>query len=293
MIGTSHTKSGIVCQDSSKVNRLSNGWVVAAVADGVGSAKHSEVASKLAVDTVVDICDNRIDKHTQFNDLQSIILSAYKEAEKNIEDFAAQRGDNISEYDTTLSMVIYDGEKVAYGHSGDGGIVGLTMDGEYVKITEPQKADDNICVIPLRAGEMSWVIGECALRLASVLLATDGVYDTFFPYLLKGQKTEIYIPLIRFFMDNNCLDIGNNSITDIEKSRLDFLQSSSYEFVFDDKTILVVLNTNVFPALKEESYYLEPDWDKLQLEWNKKAYPHLYNQSVEVGEDDINSDDKE
>ena len=276
LIGSSHIKKGSVCQDSNKAFRLSNGWLVAAVADGVGSAKHSEIASKLAVDTVVEICNDRINKHTKFSELQSIILDAYKDAEKRIEDYADQQGDSITEYDTTLSMVIYDGEKIAYGHSGDGGIVGLSVNGEYLKITNPQKAEDNICVIPLRAGEQHWVIGACEERLASVLLATDGIYDTFFPYLLRGQEVEVYVPLIRFFMDNNCMEINDENLADIEKSRIEFLQSPAYSSVTDDKTVLVVFNQKIMPSIKEESYYAEPNWEKLQLEWNKKAYPHLY-----------------
>lgn len=276
IIGTSHVKKGSVCQDSSKAQKLSNGWVVAAVADGVGSAKHSEIASKIAVDTVTQICCDRIDKHTKITELKTIILDAYRVAEKTIEEFAEKQNDSITEYDTTLSMVIYDGEKIVYGHSGDGGIVGLTTDGKYIKITTPQKAEDNVCVIPLRAGESAWVIDECHERLASVLLATDGVYDTFFPYLLKGQQVEIYVPLIRYFMDNNWLKATEKNLAEIDASRREFLQSDAYSSVTDDKTVMVVVNPKIMPAFQDEEYYAEPDWNKLQLEWNKKAYPHLY-----------------
>ena len=285
LIGSSHIKKGSVCQDSNKARCLSNGWLVAAVADGVGSAKHSEIASKLAVDTVVEFCDDRINKHTKFSELKSIILDAFKEAEKRIEDFADQQGDAITEYDTTLSMIIFDGEKIAYGHSGDGGIVGLSINGEYIKITKPQKAEDNICVIPLRAGEQNWVIDDCEEHLASVLLATDGVYDTFFPYLLRGQNVEVYVSLIRFFMDNNCIEINDENLSEIEKSRMEFLQSDAYSSVTDDKTVLVAFNPKIMPALKEESYYAEPNWDGLQLEWNKKAYPHLYKKDVQENDE--------
>lgn len=276
LIGSSHVKKGSVCQDSNNALKLSNGWVVAAIADGVGSAKHSEIASKIAVDTVIDICNSRINKHTKFSELRDIILEAYREAEKRIEDYAEQQGDVITEYDTTLSMVIYDGEKIAYGHSGDGGIVGLSVDGEYKKITKPQKAEDNICVIPLRAGENNWVIEEYEGQLASILLATDGVYDTFFPYLLRGQEVEVYVPLIRYFMDNSGIGINDDNIEEVKKSRIEFLESPAYSSVTDDKTVLVVFNPKIVPSLKEESYYAEPDWNRLQLEWNKKAYPHLY-----------------
>lgn len=51
-IGTSHQKQGIVCQDYGDY-RILDDVIVGAVADGAGSAKHSDVGSKLAVETVL------------------------------------------------------------------------------------------------------------------------------------------------------------------------------------------------------------------------------------------------
>lgn len=276
IVGTSHIKKGTVCQDSHKAAILSNGWCVAAIADGVGSAKHSEVASEMAVKTVVDYCIEHIQSDSKNDDLEAVLKAAYSTAEKAIQDYVDEREESITDYDTTLSMVVYDGKTIVYGHSGDGGIVGLLNDGLYVKITNPQKASDGICVIPLRAGEAHWQFGTAEGEYASVLLATDGVYDTFFPYLLKGQKNEVYVPLIQYFLDNNALQITEANVADVEKSRVDFLNSASYEPVTDDKTVLVVVNPEIKPAFQDEEYYKDPDWEALQLEWNKKAYPHLY-----------------
>lgn len=276
IVGTSHVKKGTVCQDSHKAVVLVNGWCVAAVADGVGSAKHSEVASSIAVKTAVDYCETHIKNETNIEELEGTLKVAYEAAEKAIQDYVAEQGDSITDYDTTLSMVVYDGKTIIYGHSGDGGIVGLLNDGLYVKITNPQKAEDGICVIPLRAGETHWEFGTAEGEFASVLLATDGVYDTFFPYLLKGQKNEVYVPLIQYFLDNNALDITSDNSEEIKQSRVDFLNSAVYEPVTDDKTVLVIVNPTVKPAFQDEDYYKDPDWEALQLEWNKKAYPHLY-----------------
>lgn len=276
LIGSSHLKRNIGCQDSNKMVLLSNGWVVAAVADGVGSAKHSDIASGIAVDTVIEICNNHIGEQTKLNDVKEIILEAYKKAEERIEEYVKSHNDDIFDYDTTLSMVVYDGENLVYGHVGDGGIIGLTNEGRYEKITLPQKAEDGICVIPLRAGQDFWVIDEAKGKYASALLTTDGMYDTFYPYLLRENNPDIYVPLIRFFMDNNVLFATADNIKDIEISRMQYMQSEAYASVSDDKTIAVVINPDIKPELQDDSYYSEPDWEKLQLEWNRKAYPQLY-----------------
>lgn len=276
IVGTSHVSKNTPCQDSHRYETLDNGWLVAAVADGVGSAKHSEVASKMACDVFVETCKALITKDTVITDTKAILAEAYKTADAKIKDYVYGIEDLITDYDTTLSTVIYDGRRLAYGHSGDGGIVALTYEGDYIKVTEPQKADDGVCVIPLRAGATHWEFGECDADVASVLLATDGVYDNFMPYLLRGQPVEFYIPLIRWFMDNSGIGITSENREQVEESRKNFLCGDACKVITDDKTILVAFNADVIPALKDDSYYAEPDWAKLQEEWNKKAYPHLY-----------------
>lgn len=39
-----------------------------------------------------------------------------------------------------------------------------------------------------------------------------------------------------------------------------------------------LINTDSVVDNREESFYQEPDWQKLQDAWNRKAYPHLYAQ---------------
>ena len=279
IVGTSHVGKNTPCQDSHCYELLANGWMAVAVADGVGSAKHSEVASKMACDTFIETCKTCITQETQISELKDIIKKAYAAADQQIKDHVYKIDDIITDYDTTLSTVIYDGKHIIYGHSGDGGIVVLTTSGDYIKVTQPQKADDGICVVPLRAGEAHWEFGECEADVASVLLATDGVYDNFMPYLLRGQPVELYVPLIRWFMDNNAIGITDENREQVEESRKRFLCGDSCKAITDDKTIVVAFNADIIPSLKDDSYYAEPDWAKLQDIWNRKAYPHLYKNS--------------
>ena len=294
--GTSHIKNNIPCQDSHRYEELSNGWVAAVVADGVGSAKHSDIASAIACDTYIDICKVLINSDIEISEAQEIIASAYKETEKRIRDYVAEKGDEITDYDTTLSAVLYDGENIAYGHSGDGGIVVISGDGEYIKVTKPQKGADGVCVIPLRAGESTWEFGFFEKKTASVLLATDGVYDSFNPYLLKGQPNELYIPVVRWFMDNNIMGVSSDNIKLVEESRRRFLTGENTKSITDDKTVVVIFNADIVPPLQDASFYAEPDWVMLQDIWNRKAYPHLYKDEAadkenEGAEEPLNADD--
>lgn len=290
IVGTSHIEKNKPCQDSHRYELLANGWMAIAIADGVGSAKHSEIAAKMACNTFIEICKECVTKETQVTELKDIIKKAYDAADQNIKKYVYEIEDKITNYDTTLSVVVYDGKHIVYGHSGDGGIVVLTTAGDYIKVTQPQKAEDGVCVVPLRAGEQYWEFGECEAEVSSVLLATDGVYDNFMPYLLRGQPVELYVPLIRWFMDNNVIGINNENQSQIEESRKNFLCGDSCKIITDDKTVVVAFNADIVPALKDDSYYAEPDWAKLQELWNRKAYPHLYKNKSEKFSDALVSE---
>jgi serine/threonine protein phosphatase PrpC len=284
--GSSHIKKDTVCQDSNKILCLDNGMVIAAIADGVGSCKYSDEASRIAVNVSVTVCAEEI-ATSGAAELTAVIEKAFNKAEREIDEFSLSKGHLLTEYDTTLSLVIYDGKHITYGHCGDGGIIGLTNGGDYIKITEPQKVEE-VYVLPLR-DKSRWVFGSHEAEFASILLATDGVYDTFFPYLLKRQPVEVYVPLIRYFMDNNQIRASKKNIEAIGKKRQDFINSKACSAITDDKTLVVLINEEVMPMLKDDAYYDEPDWDALQEEWNKKAYPHLYKDEEPAPENE-NSD---
>jgi len=279
IIGSSHEIKGTKCQDANKIRELANGIVIAAVADGVGSCKYSDVASQIAVDVSTAFCEANLNMDSNSSDFTNLIEAAFIQAELAIEKQSTQDNQPLPEYDTTLDLVIYDGKRVTYGHCGDGGIIGLTNKGDYIKVTTPQKKD-GMFVIPLRNGSKNknntWIFGCVEDDLASVLLATDGVYDIFFPYLLKEQPVEVYVPLIKYFMDNAGIHISKDKIEVISEARKVFLNSDTCKSITDDKTLLVLLNEDIMPERKEDAYYEEPNWEALQLEWNKKAYPHLY-----------------
>jgi len=54
--GTYHIKNDIVCQDSHHIIRIGKEAAIAAVADGLGSADHSDVGSKIATSISTEYC---------------------------------------------------------------------------------------------------------------------------------------------------------------------------------------------------------------------------------------------
>lgn len=267
LCGTSHTAVGIVCQDAHKIKELSNGWITAAIADGVGSSKYSDIAAKIAVDTVIDT----IEKGFYSSDEKSYIIKlGFITALHNIRCTARIRGDNIRDYDTTLTVLIYDGKHISYGHVGDGGIIGLTLSGEYISVTRVQKGDEHNIVVPLRVGLSGWKFGVCNDEFCSLTMLTDGLLDIAMPSLLNGG---VYVRFIRQFMDNAILDIDRSNTEKIKLQVESFLKSDVCKPITDDKTMVTIINNNLYAGIKDSAYYNEPDWEKLREE----KYRLLYN----------------
>jgi hypothetical protein len=317
VVGKSHIARGTSCQDSHYIKKLENGWVIAAVADGVGSAKNSGIASKIAAKTVVELCAECMPWDYSLISIKSMMRTAYNYAYKLILRESQKSGEPIESYDTTLTMVIYDGQRIIYGHSGDGGIIGLTTFGDYVSITRPQKGEDGVSVIPLRAGYTHWVIDTYEEDLSAVLLMTDGMLGPICPYLLRDNDKKIdhaYVPLASFFADPGEISKSNESeiretigrfvtaendydtdefyrrLSAILKTHLsegvneiiEVYKQKNYPIALmlneqDDKTIVGLLNTDLMLDNKDAAFYSEPNWEMLQEAWNRKAYPHMYN----------------
>ena len=53
--GRDHIKSNMPCHDASQIETISSSWKIAVVADGVGSCKHAELASGIAVKEVTEL----------------------------------------------------------------------------------------------------------------------------------------------------------------------------------------------------------------------------------------------
>lgn len=201
--GKSHIDKGTVCQDSNKTGRLRAGYYFGAAADGVGSAPHSDIGSKLAVEKLYEYCDNNIKKGMGQMDVEDVLCAGYEYAMETIQKYADSHDKKIENYDTTLSAVIYNGKKIIYAHAGDGGIIVRQTNGIVKPVTKRQKGADGTSVIPLRAGERSWKIGTYSGNVAAVLLVTDGMLDGVFqPTLLNLPSSTMELARGDFSQDN-------------------------------------------------------------------------------------------
>lgn len=295
LVGPTHVELQTVCQDSNYIKKVSESLVIAAVADGLGSCEYSDIGSKVAVQTSVDYCTEHYSASVSDEEAFQIIKDSFQKAFNEIELIAQKESHDLDQYDTTLTMAILDKGVLFYGHSGDGGIIALSEDGLYEKITTEQN-DEFGYVFPLIFGPTKWEIAKWPKKVASVMLLTDGMLKPFFPVYIKDQIPSIYVALARYFMDPESMQIGIDGEEHAGERFQEFVAGIPKEQVDDDKTVVVLIDTFIQAKLQPPEYYEEPDWDKLikkfRDEWNKKAYPSLYKDKLQ-DESDVSTNPNE
>ena len=292
--GADHIRNGVVCQDSHKIVKRGDNMLVAAVADGLGSEKYSDIASKIAADTASSYCAENIKVDDSEESVLDTIQASFNISQRMIEKKAMDSGHEVDQYDTTLSLAVLINDTLYYGHSGDSGIIAQGTDGAFYKVTEQQR-DDMGRVFPL-AFEDHWEFKKYDRPVGSVLLATDGMFEIFFPIYIRKEKVNIHVPLAGFFMDREKLRFDTDGEESVGERMNDFIAQIDPIQVSDDKTIVCAVNGNIEMGRQPDEYYLEPDWDMLKKkfneEWRKAAYPDLYmkpEETVEVKDHDDES----
>jgi len=150
LLGPSHAADGSVCQDSHFVRMLGEAGtetIVACVADGAGSAKHSDIGSSLACESIADSVTRHFELHGSFANLQFNDILGWCEIVREKIQLAAQSCDcQTRELATTLCVAIVseagsfffqigDGA-ITVGNNGVYGVVFWPQSGEYANVTQ-------------------------------------------------------------------------------------------------------------------------------------------------------------
>ncbi len=277
--GPYHIRNGLVCQDAHRIVKCSENMAVAAVADGLGSEEHSDIASQTAAELSAAWCAKRLSEQSADDEILTAVREAFAFSQREIERIAEKNGHDTDQYDTTLSLAVLIGDRLYYGQAGDSGIVALTSDGTFEKVTQQQR-DEEGRVYPLYFGEEKWVIGKFEKPVASVFLATDGIYEILFPVYIRNEPVPVYTALAGYFMDPKALHAKEFTEEQTKERMENFLHSIPEAQVNDDKTVAVLINLETEIRYQPAAYYAEPDWPALKKkyteQWRRAAYPHLY-----------------
>lgn len=267
MAGRSHIQMGKKCQDNSAVIDISPAWKAVVVADGVGSCKHAEVASRIAVETIEKVLKESFPNNGTDRDYQSLLLVAGHTAANAVDRYCKENDpDHPEDYHTTLAMALYNSKTAYYFSVGDSAIVGLDEDtGKWWSITSPD--NDEMGRVYTLAWRSHYHVGKAKFHPTCVLALTDGVYNRCFPHAMKGEAFEMDVPMLNFFVSYAFGTNDEDAEADSETQKRNiqkFFASDACEIMVDDLSIAAVINTQT--CLDVEDIPFEVDW--FQICWN-------------------------
>ena len=145
--GTSHRRTGLPCQDSSSYS-IADEVLIAAVADGAGSATMSDVGSALAAETSVRTIERLLNDYHDHTPhplhetcLKRVVAGAVEEARRELHEESQRREVNVRQLATTLLLAVHTRDIMAAAQIGDGAMVVSDGSGQYATFIAPQRGE--------------------------------------------------------------------------------------------------------------------------------------------------------
>lgn len=201
--GTSHIKNKQLCQDAHHWQLLPGNVLVAAAADGAGSASLGKVGAMVAVETAIEnLSLKEITRKSLADDevVQLLLTDALLAAKKAVEDEAAACKQQPQDLATTLIIAIASPEMVAAVQVGDGTAVAKDRSGNLLALTLPDNGE--------YINETTFLTSPGALDTAqmrlwreaivNVALLTDGLQMLALNMVVGEPHKPFFFPLFDF-----------------------------------------------------------------------------------------------
>jgi serine/threonine protein phosphatase PrpC len=233
--GSSHEDGDIPCQDACKYKIFDETKGVISIADGLGSAPHSDIGAQFCVQLAVDFIQKKY-AETGLKDslIENTVLLTMEEVRDGLIQFALGNSYNIHDLACTLIIVLIDGEKCAVCHIGDGAVV--SSENTVISlISEPNNLEYRNEVIPITSDNWKeYVNVKQSSNFNSLAVFTDGLQDALMQKM--ERKWEINYDGFNFlFTWANSQTNEEDSIREIKRVLMDKFSLVSN----DDKTLVI------------------------------------------------------
>ena len=241
VIGTSHVRAGLPCQDASGCLVIRDGdgeeILIAAVSDGAGTAKRSEVGSSLAVARFLrdfeEINPSFIDR--------SFVVDWIGSVQGQIAELAEKEGYDIRDYACTFLGVIVTTSMSIYIQIGDGAIiVGGDEVGEYNWIFWPQHGEyANVTNFLTQQDASDCLLFETGPSVQDIALFSDGIERLVLNFSEKVVHSPSFRPIFKWLSST-----GPNVDQQTSEVLINYLNSDHInKRTDDDKTLVMATRT--------------------------------------------------
>ncbi|WP_414571672.1 PP2C family serine/threonine-protein phosphatase [Nostoc sp. CCY 9925] len=240
--GTSHLRNKQLCQDAHHWQILSDNILVAAAADGAGSASLGKVGAMLAVETAIENLSSKgLTRSSLTNDadVRSLLNDAILAAKKAVEDEAVACDKELGDLATTLIIMVATPDVVAVAQIGDGLAVAKDQLGNLLALTMPDSGE--------YINETTFLTSPTALDTAQMKLwrtdivnvgiITDGLQMLALNMVVGEPHKPFFFPLFEF--------VANAEDKTAAKEQLvKFLRSERIAQRTDDDLTLIIAAFN-------------------------------------------------
>lgn len=269
-IGSGHIKTGIPCQDFCDYQIISNNQVIlGAVSDGMGSASHSDLGSKIAVQTTLKYLDQYhwLDHSIDQSQAQVFFQDLLKTVVTEIQNVAKEKDYSVRDMACTLLAFITTPNLLIAMQCGDGLIVIRPQSSQnYQLIFQPQKGEYANEYVPITSSSAHQYMQVKVIHqpIDFICAATDGIEH------ISLIKSKVWKAYDKFFEPIET-QIMRSYKTELEKKKIvsDWLKSDDInQKTDDDKTVLLCIqasngkqnhfNSTISP-LSESTEFAEDD----------------------------------
>jgi hypothetical protein len=236
--GSSHSRVAQPCQDAHVWMLCPDGVLIAAVADGAGSARFGEAGAAVAARAAVEAAAAMLataGSPSDDNGWRVLLEDALVAARSDVAVAAVARQASTDDLATTLILVVATPLLVAAGQIGDGAVVTGSPDGQFTTLTAPRFGEyinetdfltsgdglDRAQVAIQRVGALSVAVLSDGLQLLALKIPGATPHSPFFA------------PLFRF-----CASASDS--TTATETLAEFLRSSRVQERTDDDLTLLL-----------------------------------------------------
>jgi serine/threonine protein phosphatase PrpC len=201
--GTSHIKNKQLCQDAHHWQLLPGNVLVAAAADGAGSASQGKIGAMVAVETAIENLAIKELTPSYLDDdemVRSLLNESLLAAKKAVEDEAEACNKQLQDLATTLIIMIATPDMVAVVQVGDGMAVAKDSKGNLLALTIPDNGE--------YINETTFLTSPGALdtaqmrlwreTIANVGMLTDGLQMLALNMVVGEPHKPFFFPLFEF-----------------------------------------------------------------------------------------------
>lgn len=232
--GVSHRNSGRGCDDAYAVGATETCLIVA-VADGAGSAEHSAIGARYAVEWAVAAATQELvtARVEGVDELERILRLSVSTARAQLDALSSLGGPTPNELAATLIVVLASRDFVAAAQVGDGAVVLRLQDGTITALTVPERFEylnqTTFITSPNALDTLAVSISTAAVRQFVVM--TDGLQGLAFDLATDNPFIPFFEPLFSFAEGATASDVA--LFTFLESDRVN-------ESTDDDKTVVLV-----------------------------------------------------